>query len=131
MSILLFVKLFIVLSYEQIATGFLRHFLTKGNEKVNKKMLTNDQIYGGHDPIFNKNGLGDEEIIKFLRDGHIILKGLVNPEMIVDNLTPSLAELYYNNRYSLRYDVPIWQNLYTLSSRKVGTNATNNSRRNY
>ena len=41
--------------------------------------------------------LSDKEMLQFMRDGHLLKRGLINPGLITDTVAPSLYKLYDQN----------------------------------
>lgn len=41
--------------------------------------------------------LNDKEMLQFMRDGHLLKRGLINPGLITDSVAPSLLQLYDQN----------------------------------
>ena len=41
--------------------------------------------------------LSDKEILQFMRDGHLLKRGLINQGLITDTVAPSLLQLYDQN----------------------------------
>ena len=41
--------------------------------------------------------LSDKEMLQFMRDGHLLKRGLINPGLITDSVAPSLLQLYDQN----------------------------------
>ena len=41
--------------------------------------------------------LTDKELLQFMRDGHLLKRGLINPSLITDTVAPSLLQLFEKN----------------------------------
>ena len=41
--------------------------------------------------------LSDKELLQFMRDGHLLKRGLINPGLITETVAPSLLQLYNQN----------------------------------
>lgn len=41
--------------------------------------------------------LTDKELLQFMRDGHLLKRGLINPGLISDTVAPSLLQLFEKN----------------------------------
>ena len=41
--------------------------------------------------------LTDKELLQFMRDGHLLKRGLINPGLITDTVAPSLLQLFDKN----------------------------------
>jgi hypothetical protein len=50
-----------------------------------------------HTEMTPETVLSDKEKLRFMRDGHLLKRGLINPGLITDTVAPSLMQLFNQN----------------------------------
>lgn len=80
--------------YSVLTNSYHNNRITRYNCRTSTITLHNDN----NDNIMSSEFLlNDKEILSFMRDGHILKRGLINADLISKTVAPSLMQLYNQN----------------------------------